>query len=112
MDLVKLKTHPRRMNRIAEFRRKKGMTQGNLAERIGKDQSSISKVERSVEIASVAYLRSIAEALDVQPGDLIDPKRHSDGAEAIAAIYDGLPESAQRAVRAMMASYGEDAAPE
>lgn len=47
-------------------RNQKGLTQSELAQRTGIDQSDISKIERGVANPSVNTLKRIADALDAQ----------------------------------------------
>lgn len=56
--------------RIAELRKKQGLTQEALAELIGCSVEFISLVERGVNAPSVAGLQGFADALKVEARDL------------------------------------------
>lgn len=60
---------------LVEARRKAGLTQTELAERIGKDQKFISLIERSQRRVDVIEFCALARALGADPaamyGDLI-----------------------------------------
>jgi ribosome-binding protein aMBF1 (putative translation factor) len=51
---------------VAAARAKKGLSQKELAEVTGIDQSDLSKIERGVANPSVGTLKRIADALDAQ----------------------------------------------
>jgi transcriptional regulator with XRE-family HTH domain len=56
--------------RVAELRRRKNLTQEQLAERVGRSVEFISLVERGVNSPSVAGLEKFAKALGVEVKDL------------------------------------------
>jgi len=58
-------------NKIRELRIEKGMTQADLAAKVGKDYQSIQRVERGVVNSSIQYLREIAEGLEITTDELI-----------------------------------------
>ena len=59
--------------RIREIRLNKGLTQTDLAFKCNdKDYSQINRVELGKVNFSVSYLSLIANALDVEPKDLLD----------------------------------------
>lgn len=62
---------PRLGKRIAEYRKKKGMTQAMLAEIAGVDSETISRFERGTALPSLLRLFEIAQALNVGVGDLL-----------------------------------------
>lgn len=55
---------------IAYHRKLKGMTQEQLAEEVGIDQTHLSKIERAAVGLSLDLLFAIADSLDVEPGKL------------------------------------------
>lgn len=55
------------VNIIVEARKTKGLTQSDLAAKIGRDQSIISHIERNQRGLDVAEFYEIAKALDVDP---------------------------------------------
>ena len=50
-------------NKIKELRNKKGLTQEELAHRIGADKGYISRIERGLTVPTVATLYKIAAAM-------------------------------------------------
>lgn len=52
---------------IIEARKAKGLTQSDLAAKVGRDQSIISHIERNQRGLDVAEFYEIAKALDVDP---------------------------------------------
>ncbi|MGC5798867.1 helix-turn-helix domain-containing protein [Sphingomonas sp. NFX23] len=57
---------------IAELRRKRGITQGELAKKVGATQSMIGKLERGEREMTFSWLQRIAAVLDVATGELFD----------------------------------------
>lgn len=58
--------------RIAEVRRQKGLSQGDLADRLGATQSMIGKLERGERQMTFGWLSRIGNVLGVPTGELID----------------------------------------
>jgi transcriptional regulator with XRE-family HTH domain len=58
------------MNRIAEARREKGLSQSALAKRAGMTAATLSRLESGKMRLTADYMRQIAEALDLRPEDL------------------------------------------
>ena len=58
--------------RIRKYRLLSKMTQKELAEIIGVDDSFISVLENGKTVPSISRLLSIAESLNIRPGVLID----------------------------------------
>lgn len=56
---------------IKDARRRAGMSQQALGEKVGLDQSGISRIERGQRPVTVGMLKAIAKALGVRPADLI-----------------------------------------
>lgn len=56
---------------IAFFRSRKNITQSDLAEAVGVNQSIIANIERERKNPSVLLLKDIASALDVTPNELL-----------------------------------------
>lgn len=56
---------------IASTRKAAGVTQVELAERLGKPQSFVSKVERGERRLDVIEFCQVAEALECDPADLL-----------------------------------------
>ncbi len=55
---------------LAEARNKAGLTQAELASRVGKDQSYISIIEGSQRRVDVLEFYALAKAMDCDPTDL------------------------------------------
>ena len=85
---VKSRLKPRRRHFIKEWRKFRGLTQEQLAERIGVAISSISQLETMKQGYSQPTLEAIADALNCQPADLLmrDPTQP----EAIWTIWEKL----------------------
>ncbi len=58
--------------RIAALRRERGLTQESLAERAGVSSETIRKLEQQARTPSLAMLDTLANALEVSAGELID----------------------------------------
>lgn len=54
------------IEQIIALRLKRGLTQRQLAERVGTQQPSIARMERSHKTADLAYLGRVAQALDAR----------------------------------------------
>jgi ribosome-binding protein aMBF1 (putative translation factor) len=52
---------------LIERRQKAGLTQGDLAQRLGRQQNFISRIERGMHRVTVIELVEIAEALNFDP---------------------------------------------
>ena len=59
-------------NKIAKYRKKAGLTQIELAEKIGASQSALSRWESGKETPSMEILEKIAETLEITPFDLFE----------------------------------------
>lgn len=62
---------PRRKTFFKEWREHRGLTQEQLAERLGTNKSGVSKVETGVSGYSQSSLEAWAEALGCEPWDLL-----------------------------------------
>jgi len=60
-------------NNIAKIRKRKGLTQMELAELVGVNRFHISNIERGKSLPSVKLLIKIANVLDVSLNDLFIP---------------------------------------
>lgn len=56
--------------KIREYRERRGMTQKELAEALGVDQSAVSNWERGISEPTAFNIRRISDILGVSPGDL------------------------------------------
>jgi transcriptional regulator with XRE-family HTH domain len=57
-------------NRIRQHRETKGLTQKELAEKVGMDRTYLNQIEQGKRKASLMMLERIAKALDVSVKDL------------------------------------------
>lgn len=64
------------IRQLIELRLQKGLTQAELAERVGTHQPSISRLEHG-QLGSFDFLRRVAEALDAQVEIHLTPKHRS-----------------------------------
>lgn len=61
------------LDRLPELRKRKGLTQQALADRLGVEQPTVQRWEKGTrEPESLAQVFALAEALDVEPGALLD----------------------------------------
>lgn len=59
--------------RLAEIREQKGVTQAELARRVGLSRGQIANLEKGTRTFSLYDLRRVARALDVSVGELLFP---------------------------------------
>jgi putative transcriptional regulator len=59
-------------NRVKEIRLSKGMTQTELANKIGKDHPSINRLEKGKINPSYYFLYELSEGLEIELKDLFD----------------------------------------
>jgi len=57
--------------KVREFRKHRGLSQALLAENAGLDRKTISRIENSRYSPSLTSLFAIADALDVEPKELL-----------------------------------------
>ena len=57
--------------KIADARRRRGLTQGDLAETVGVTAQAVSKWERGNSCPDIAILDEVAEALGISVSDLL-----------------------------------------
>ncbi len=80
---------------IAARRTKKGLTQGDIAEKIGVDPVTISRIERGMTIVPLPRLAEIADALGSPLADLLrdGSPRISDRLQSLGVQLQGLSDS-------------------
>lgn len=86
----RLKPEPRRYF-FREWRKYRGLTQEQLAERVGMAASSISQLEKGRQGFTDSSLALIAEALMCEPGDLL--MRNPLDTEAPWSIWENIPKA-------------------
>lgn len=81
------------MDNMARIRAEKGLSQMQLAEMVGANQATISKIEKGVGNPTLSMINRIAKALEVHPSALfeLDPLRK----RAFRAI-DGIDDAAKK----------------
>jgi transcriptional regulator with XRE-family HTH domain len=62
--------HSCSMDQMSRLREERGLSQSQLAEMVGANQATISKIERGLGNPTLTMIRRIAKALDCQPPDL------------------------------------------
>jgi transcriptional regulator with XRE-family HTH domain len=62
-----------RLSRLQEVRRQKFLSQDELAKRAGVSKNTIHRLENGLNLAQGRTLRRLAEALEVEPSDLVEP---------------------------------------
>jgi transcriptional regulator with XRE-family HTH domain len=62
--------HPHLVAVLTDARQKSGMTQAQLAERVGKDQTYISIIERGQRRVDVLEFVALARAMNADPAEL------------------------------------------
>ena len=67
-----------------KYRRARGLTQEQLAAKMGKQQPAIARFESGRVWPSLAFLQDLAEALDLQVIVRLEPKQGAHGATRVA----------------------------
>lgn len=62
---------------LRRFRKGKGVTQVDMAKRLGIRQGAYSSLERGVFAPTITTIEKVAQALDVSPTDLLLPQAKS-----------------------------------
>ena len=78
------------MFQIVKFRRARGLTQEELADKIGSTQANISEIERGVHMPSIETLRKIAEVFDIEIVDLFERSEVAQAESEIVSIFSRL----------------------
>ena len=76
--------------RIRKFRKEKGLSQTELADKIGKSLRTVQKYEKGEIEAAISVISDIAEALGVSSLDILGYKSGVDGLNSLADIMDFL----------------------
>jgi transcriptional regulator with XRE-family HTH domain len=99
-------------NRIREFRKKAGLSQGELGEKVGLHQTHIGNLENGRRELTFEWARRIAKALGVRLVDLLsdqdNPDRLSDEERKIVQGF----RAADEAQRTMLKRVAEPIAPD
>ena len=73
---------------LRQWRKHRGLTQEQLAERIGIARSYLTKIERGTRRYDQPFLEAAADALRCEPADLI--MRDPTESESIWSVWEGL----------------------
>lgn len=93
---------------IKEWRKKRGLTQVQVAERIGIARSYLSQIESGLRRYDQPFLEAAAEVLRCSPADLI--MRNPADPDGLWSIYDQLtPPQRQQAVQLLRVLTGDKA---
>lgn len=75
---------------IRAWRKHRGLSQVQLAERVGINQGNLSKIESGVRKYDQEFLEKAAEALGCEPADLLKRDPKAQAAEEIWDFYDKM----------------------
>jgi len=89
--------------KIKELRKVAGLTQQEMADRIGVAQSYFAELENGKKTANMVRLKAISEALNVPVTDLFERPADASHSEFIG-IFESLTAEQQEVVLAMMRS--------
>lgn len=96
-------------NYLRQWRQFKGLTQEQLADKVGTTKAVISLLETEQRPLSSKWLRKFAEALGTTPGRILDIDPESDSAEMLDFWDHNLrKEDRARAIRVLRSLTGTD----
>lgn len=75
---------------IRAWRKHRGLSQVQLAERIGINQGNLSRIEKGTRKYDQEFLERAAEALGCAPADLLRTDPQAQASEEIWAFYDKM----------------------
>lgn len=93
--------HTRDMN-VAKIRKRRGLTQADLAAKVGVEQPTISRIERGDDGVTLRLLNQIATALDVEIADIFSSDR-SEAETQLIEVYRRLSPERQKGWQDMLA---------
>jgi transcriptional regulator with XRE-family HTH domain len=88
---------------LREWRKHRGITQDQLADRLDVDRSIISKIETGKLDYHQHFLEAAADALMCEPADLL--VRDPTAPDAIWSIWDRIPPADQPKARAVLQAF-------
>lgn len=94
-------------NRIREHRLAAKLSQQALADRVGVSKMTISDLERGKMRLATHYMRRLAQALDIQPADLLPAADNPDGLTADERRLIDLLRAATPAQREQLAKVAD-----
>lgn len=97
-----VRIHPKRLPRVylAEWRDSRGLTQQQLADRLGTSDVSIARWENGKRRPDLGALAALCEALDIAPGSIY---RHPDTPSADDLLRGQPKEIQDQAMKLIMA---------
>lgn len=78
---------------IREWRRHRGLSQVQLAERVGINQGNLSKIENGSRKYDQEFLERAADALGCQPADLLKTDPQAKASDEIWDFYDKMTDT-------------------
>ncbi len=84
--------------RLKELRKSQGLTQEQLAEKIGMDTQNLCKMENGSHFPQTKNLYKIAEVLNIEVKDLFDYNHFSQREKLISEITDYLNKAANKEI--------------
>jgi transcriptional regulator with XRE-family HTH domain len=91
---------------IREWRKHRGLTQDQLAERVGISRPQLSKIEKGKRKYDQAFLEAAAEELRCDPADLLVRNPLEPG--GIWSIWDRVPASQRTLARRALEAFTTD----
>jgi transcriptional regulator with XRE-family HTH domain len=85
------KVGPRLGTHLRARREARGLTQAQLAERVGVSENYLSAVERGVKVPTLETLEQLAKGVGVEPGDLLGLSAREAWLEELLAVAQGVP---------------------
>jgi transcriptional regulator with XRE-family HTH domain len=73
---------------VRSIRQSRGLTQADLADRVGMSRTSVTNIESGTQAVTVAGLFELAEALQVDPGHLLPTAATAE--ESISQLSDAV----------------------
>jgi transcriptional regulator with XRE-family HTH domain len=84
-------------NNLVELRKKRGLTQAELAERAGTTEATISRLETGDRQLNSKWLERLGKALKVKPAQIVEGTPPLDSElEHVIALYDKLSDDQRR----------------
>lgn len=88
---------------IREWRKHRGLTQEQFAERVGIDRGYVSRIESGKRRYDQPFLEAAAEVLRCNPADLI--MRDPGDPDGIWSIWDSVPEDQRARAAAVLKAF-------
>lgn len=109
--MVKVTPHPkpeRPRYFFKEWRKFRGLTQEDLAGRVGVTPPAISQLERGLQGFNNSTLEALADALSCTPGDLlgVNPNKEGDVVDLVRLLNDRNRDQAIRVLKALTGTDG------